>query len=299
MGTRLDKVSVPRDDEVCGRDSHFYWRHDPALLQSQIEQLVDRGLLVELTEVDLPIYFFATEPDPLAAQAQMYARIFDACMSVPACKGITTWGIDDGDTWLDNTEPMKSSAPNRPLLFDELGQPKLAYDAVVGAMRARITPVGIDVRPRSPFNLVLPASPGLLPVAVLGSGGFDVSQVDPDTLAFGPARVQPVGWLRPRYPDIDDDGTTDLLARFRISQTGIEATDQEACLSGHTLDGGAFLGCDRIETLGGCGLGAELALVLPLLLALHRSRGVAGGARRGAALEQLPEEGGDELQCAQ
>lgn len=114
-----------------GLQGHFFLAPpNAASLQAQMETIQAMGLLVELTEVDIPISHFASTPDPLAAQAQAYADIFLACTAVPACTGITTWGIDDGDTWLDSfwfTQP----GPNRPLLFDESLEPKPAYDEVV------------------------------------------------------------------------------------------------------------------------------------------------------------------------
>ena len=57
-----------------------------------------------------------------------------ACLAVTACTGITVWGVDDSDTWLDSFFLSASQAPNRPLLFDESGDPKPAYDAVVFAL---------------------------------------------------------------------------------------------------------------------------------------------------------------------
>jgi endo-1,4-beta-xylanase len=131
---------VPIDG--VGLQGHFFLGPpDPISLKSQLEQVASLGLLVELTEVDIPISLFASEPDPLAAQAQAYSDVFAVCLQVSACKGVTTWGIDDGDTWLDTFSLTQANAPNRPLLFDEFGQPKLAYDAVVSALLSMQVPV--------------------------------------------------------------------------------------------------------------------------------------------------------------
>lgn len=125
---------VPLDG--IGLQGHFLWPPDRASLQSQFERVAALGLLVELTEVDIPIGHFAAAADPLAAQASAYADVFAACLSVSACTGITTWGIDDSSTWLDRSPLTSPGAPHRPLLFDEFGQPKPAYDAVVAELRA-------------------------------------------------------------------------------------------------------------------------------------------------------------------
>ena len=118
-----------------GLQSHaFLIPPEGAALQAQLERIAALGLMVELTELDLPIFLFSQEADPLAAQAQAYADVFAACLAVTACTGITTWGLHDGDTWLDENPLSAPFAPNRPLLFDELLQPKPAYAAVVAAL---------------------------------------------------------------------------------------------------------------------------------------------------------------------
>lgn len=121
-------------DGVGLQGHYFLGRPDRESLQAQLEEIASLGLIVELTEVDIAISLFASEEDPLAAQALAYADVFAACRAVPQCTGITTWGIDDGDTWLDTFSLTQGSAPNRPLLFDELGAPKPAYSAAVMAL---------------------------------------------------------------------------------------------------------------------------------------------------------------------
>ncbi|UCE01276.1 MAG: hypothetical protein JSW67_08190 [Candidatus Latescibacterota bacterium] len=106
----------------------------------------------------------------------------------------------------------------------------------------------IDIKPDSEVNSINPRSQGVIPVAILGSGLFDVNDVDQSTLAFGPDGAS-IAHRSAHFADVNDDGLTDLLAHFPTQETGIAAGDTEACLSGETLDGTAFEACDGISTV--------------------------------------------------
>jgi hypothetical protein len=115
--------------------------------------------------------------------------------------------------------------------------------------------VDIDIRPRKERNRIHPTSRQIIPVAILGSEIFDVADVDVTTLAFGPAGASPAFDLtNPRvyffsHRDVNGDGRKDLVSHYRSGETGIGAGDAQACLTGRTLDGTPFEGCDAITTL--------------------------------------------------
>ena len=105
---------------------------DVAAFRRQLADFTALGLKVALTEVDVP-----TDPTDAAGsytQAGAYGRIAQACLAVPGCVEITTWGLSDADTWLDSLGVFRT--PTRPLLFDEASTPKPAYRTLLAVLCA-------------------------------------------------------------------------------------------------------------------------------------------------------------------
>jgi 6-phosphogluconolactonase (cycloisomerase 2 family) len=109
--------------------------------------------------------------------------------------------------------------------------------------------VSVDIRPSSDTNPINPSLEGDLPVAILGSDSFDVVDVDVNTLAFGPDGASFDHSHGPHFEDVNGDGFTDLLVHFQIVETGIAFGNRKACVSGETLDGTPFSGCDAVRTV--------------------------------------------------
>jgi hypothetical protein len=109
--------------------------------------------------------------------------------------------------------------------------------------------IEIDIKPGSDPNSINPTIEGDFPVAIVGSDSFDVVDVDVSTLAFGPSDAPFDHSHGPHFEDLDGSGFTDLMSHFRIEETGIAFGDMMACLSGETLDGEPFVGCDALRTV--------------------------------------------------
>lgn len=128
-----------------GIQTHAFLRPPPyPAFPGFLAELAALGVDVELTELDVLIVWFQAADDPEAAQADAFAGLTGACLALPACTGITTWGVTDADTWLDTTAPFAIVAPNRPLLFDESLAPKPAYFAVREVFASRAVPFSVQ-----------------------------------------------------------------------------------------------------------------------------------------------------------
>lgn len=112
--------------------------------------------------------------------------------------------------------------------------------------------VEIDVRPFSPNNVVNPRSKGKLPVLILSTDSvndtvnFDATQVDVTTVVLGENAF--IAHRNGHIGDIDNDGDDDLMAHFRVSDTGVVCGDTSISISGKTYAGEEFVGTAAIVT---------------------------------------------------
>jgi endo-1,4-beta-xylanase len=101
---------VPID--CVGFESHFVGGVKvPADFRTTLESFTALGVEVALTQLDIT-----------GAPTADYASVVETCLAVQGCVGITVWGVRDGDSWRSSDSP---------LLFDNAGQPKPAYAAVL------------------------------------------------------------------------------------------------------------------------------------------------------------------------
>jgi endo-1,4-beta-xylanase len=136
---------VPID--CVGLQTHFTGGSSlPGNFQQTLSSFAALGVDVALTEADVT-----------NASSSQYQGLTAACMNVPRCVGITTWGIRDSDSWRGNENP---------LLFDRNSSPKPAYASVLNALNAAATSVpGTGTPPSTP-----PVTPtGTPPVTPTGT----------------------------------------------------------------------------------------------------------------------------------
>ncbi len=112
-------------------------------------------------------------------------------------------------------------------------------------------PVAIDIKPGSHPNAIRVGGKGKVPVAVLGGGSVDLTEIDDSTVRFGPSEAEGVasGPNIGKLEDVDADGADDRTYQFQIADTGIADGDSEACLTGQMADGRYFEGCDSVKTV--------------------------------------------------
>lgn len=118
----------------------------------------------------------------------------------------------------------------------------LTAEQIEDLLNCGVIEVEIDIKPGSYPNSINLKSKGVVPVAVLTTGDFDASTVDPDTVEF--AGAEPVRWA---LEDVDDDSDLDLLLHFKTQDLDLTEDSTEATLTGETLDGVQIEGTDTVN----------------------------------------------------
>lgn len=110
--------------------------------------------------------------------------------------------------------------------------------------------VSIDIKPGSYPNSINLCSRGVVPAAVLGSDDFDVTQIDPDTLALGTASPRMLGKGDKRSCSIEDvngDLYDDLICQYNTIDLGALSGETSAIVTGSLFYGTKFEGSDTIN----------------------------------------------------
>ena len=125
-----------------------------------------------------------------------------------------------------------------------------AFDNLAYASPPSVIPIpaAIDIKPGSDPNCFNANGHGVIPVAILGSDSFDVTEIAQDSLSFGGLEVQVRGNKGPlcQVDYSDGDEYLDLVCQFEDNSDSWSPGEGEATLTGSFNGGGDFEGTDSI-----------------------------------------------------
>lgn len=110
--------------------------------------------------------------------------------------------------------------------------------------------VDIDIKPGSETNSINNNGKGVIPVAIIGSEAFDVSQIDPSTVELEGMGIKMTGKtnkLLAHIEDVNSDGIDDLMIQIQDVRDTFTADDTDATLTGNLFDGTPIEGVDFIR----------------------------------------------------
>jgi endo-1,4-beta-xylanase len=134
---RLKESGVPIHG--IGLQMHVDPRHWPPAdkIRDNLARLAALGLLVEITEMDVPVgEIRGSIDDKLERQRAITRGIVAACVAVEGCSGVTFWGMTDRHSWLNLPEwgPLRGRMPHHPLPFDADYRPKPMLAGILDAL---------------------------------------------------------------------------------------------------------------------------------------------------------------------
>lgn len=137
---RLKEAGVPIHG--IGMQMHLDGRHlfSAEALRRNIERYAALGLLVEFTEMDVPVGELpGSLEEKLKRQRTITHDIVAACVAVDKCTGVTLWGFNDADSWLSTPEwaGTRGNGPHYPLAFNASNQPKPMLAGILDAFAGR------------------------------------------------------------------------------------------------------------------------------------------------------------------
>jgi endo-1,4-beta-xylanase len=137
---RLKEAGVPITG--IGFQMHVDPRHWPPVdaIRANIARYAALGLLVEFTEMDVPVGELPGSAEQKLDQQRVIAHdIVAACVAESACAAVTFWGLTDRDSWLNDPQwgKLRGSGPHRPLLFDAQLHPKPIVQGLLAAFAGR------------------------------------------------------------------------------------------------------------------------------------------------------------------
>ena len=127
-----------------GTQSHLEVELPPGAFRTCLRELAAFGLPVHVSELDVsfgrgPAAVVQGDRALALKQARLVEEAAEALLELPPVQrfGLTLWGVRDADSWL-RRPPNDGGLPvDRPLLFDDAGRPKPAFEALARVLAKR------------------------------------------------------------------------------------------------------------------------------------------------------------------
>ncbi len=110
-------------------------------------------------------------------------------------------------------------------------------DVILTVTFTPIQQVQIDIKPDSASNPINLVNQGVIPVAILGSASFSVSQVDVNSVLFAGAHA-----IHSAFQDVNGDGIPDLVLQFRTQDTNLLTAYQNLLAAADAIGGNSVVG---------------------------------------------------------
>jgi endo-1,4-beta-xylanase len=122
-----------------GTQTHLPADLEPGRAGAAIKALARFGLPIHVSELDVSTRRQSwlpspADPDRLDKQARVVGEVAEAFMGLPEAQryAFTLWGVRDRDSWL-RRGPNAGDGSDQPLLFDDIGNAKPAFDTLRAA----------------------------------------------------------------------------------------------------------------------------------------------------------------------
>lgn len=98
----------------------------PEQFADEMRRFASRGMLVEITEMDVALQLPSDPTTGPQQQADAYGSAVMACLAVRECTGVTTWNYSDAESWIPGEFPGFGEAS----IYDAELRPKPAYERI-------------------------------------------------------------------------------------------------------------------------------------------------------------------------
>jgi endo-1,4-beta-xylanase len=125
-----------------GTQTHLSIDLPPGQAGRAIKALARFGLPIHVSELDVSTrqrnWPLPPDPQALEKQARIVGEVAEAFMDLPARQryAFTLWGVRDKDSWL-RRPPNAGDGSDKPLLFDDDGDAKPAFDTLLATFENR------------------------------------------------------------------------------------------------------------------------------------------------------------------